>query len=90
MSGPRDPAAEVRTAREVVSPNVCRVFDLVELDGQELVSMEYVDGLTLLDVLRARAPLELTEAREIAPSSSPDSKRSMRRAWYTATSSPRT
>jgi len=24
---------EVRVAREVVSPNVCRVFDLVELDG---------------------------------------------------------
>lgn len=31
---------EVRSAREVVSPNVCRVFDLVELDGRELVSME--------------------------------------------------
>ncbi|NIN72193.1 MAG: protein kinase, partial [Gemmatimonadetes bacterium] len=57
---------EVRTAREVVSPNVCRVFDLVELDGQELVSMEYIDGITLLDILRMRAPLELTEAREIA------------------------
>ena len=31
---------EVRTAREVVSPNVCRIFDLVVEDGQELVSME--------------------------------------------------
>jgi WD40 repeat protein len=57
---------EVRTAREVMSPNVCRVFDLVELDGQELVSMEYIDGTTLADILRARAPLELTEALEIA------------------------
>ena len=57
---------EVRTAREVVSPNVCRVFDLIEADGQELVSMEYIDGITLWDILRARAPLELTEAREIA------------------------
>jgi WD40 repeat protein len=57
---------EVRTAREVVSANVCRVYDLIELEGQELVSMEYVDGITLLDILRARAPLELTEAREIA------------------------
>jgi WD40 repeat protein len=57
---------EVRTAREVMSPNVCRVFDLVELDGQELVSMEYIDGTTLLTVLRSRGPLELQEAREIA------------------------
>jgi WD40 repeat protein len=57
---------EVRTAREVVSPNVCRVFDLVELDGQELVSMEYIDGTTLVRVLQSRGPLELQEAREIA------------------------
>jgi len=35
---------EVRAAREVVSPNVCRIFDLIEADGRELVSMEYVDG----------------------------------------------
>jgi serine/threonine protein kinase len=29
---------EVRTAREVGSPNVCRVYDLVELGGRELRS----------------------------------------------------
>ncbi len=57
---------EVRVAREVVSPNVCRVFDLVELEGRELVSMEYVDGTTLQEVLSARSPLPLDEAREIA------------------------
>ena len=58
--------SEVRSAREVMSPNVCRLFDLVELDGQELVSMEYIDGNTLLDTLHTRGPLELEEAREIA------------------------
>jgi WD40 repeat protein len=57
---------EVRAAREVISPNVCRVFDLLELDGRELVSMEYIDGTTLAGILRARSPLELEEAREIA------------------------
>ena len=57
---------EVRSAREVVSPNVCRVFDLIEIDGQELVSMEYIDGINLLDILKMRAPLEISEAREIA------------------------
>jgi predicted Ser/Thr protein kinase len=57
---------EVRAAREVASPNVCRVFDLMEVDGQDLVSMEYVDGTTLAEVLRQRGPLELREASEIA------------------------
>ena len=47
---------EVRSAREVLSPNVCRVFDL-EIDGErELVSMEYIDGTTLLQLLKNRAP----------------------------------
>ena len=57
---------EVRSAREVVSPNVCRIFDLVDEDGQELLSMEYVDGETLAAILRERGPLALKEAREIA------------------------
>jgi len=57
---------EVRTAREVVSPNVCRVFDLQEIDSQELVAMEYVDGTTLQEILRQEGPLELDRAREIA------------------------
>ena len=58
--------AEVRAAREVVSPNVCRIFDLIEVDGRELVSMEYVGGATMLAVLRERGPLELKEAQDIA------------------------
>ncbi len=57
---------EVRTAREVVSPNVCRVFDLVELEGHELVSMEYIDGETLQQLLAQRSPLDLSEARDLA------------------------
>ena len=57
---------EVRAAREVVSPNVCRIFDLIEIEGRELVSMEYVDGATLLGVLQERGPLDLKEAQDIA------------------------
>jgi hypothetical protein len=57
---------EVRSAREVVSPNVCRIFDLVVEEGQELVSMEFIDGTTLAETLRVRGPLPLPEAREIA------------------------
>ena len=57
---------EVRMARQVVSPNVCRVFDLIEIDGRELVSMERVDGQTLREVLKERSPLNVAEARQIA------------------------
>ena len=56
----------MRAAREVISPNVCRIYELEEIDGLELVSMEYVDGQTLLEVLRERGPLELAEAQDIA------------------------
>ena len=57
---------EVRAAREVLSPNVCRIFDLVDEDGEELLSMEYIDGATLGETMRARGPLPLAEARDIA------------------------
>ena len=57
--------SEVRSARQVLSPNVCRIFDLIEVDGHELISMEYVDGQTLQTVLQARGPLPLKEAQQI-------------------------
>ena len=57
---------EVRSAREIVSPNVCRVFDLIVEDGYEMVSMEFVDGTTLANLLRERGPLDLDRAGEIA------------------------
>ncbi|MEJ2189584.1 MAG: protein kinase, partial [Acidobacteriota bacterium] len=56
---------EVRVARQVTSPNVCRIYDLVEVEGRELVSMEYIDGRTLLDELRQRAPFDPSEAQAI-------------------------
>ncbi len=57
---------EVRVAREVISPNVCRIFDLIEHEGLELVSMEYIDGQTLLQYLFNHGPLELGDARDLA------------------------
>jgi WD40 repeat protein len=56
---------EVRAAREVISPNVCRIFDLIEIDGHELVSMEFVDGHTLVRTLDERGPLDVQEAADI-------------------------
>lgn len=57
---------EVRLAREVVSPNVCRIYDLIEVGGREMVSMECIDGVTLLEHLRAHGPLGPQEAGRLA------------------------
>src|SRR4051794_17107353 len=42
---------EVRVARLVSHPNVCRVFDIGEVDGTPYISMEYVDGEDLACLL---------------------------------------
>ncbi len=41
---------EIILSRRVTHENVCRVYDLVELNGEEFVSMEYVPGKTLKDI----------------------------------------
>lgn len=43
---------EVRIARQVSHPNVCRVYDVGEIDGHFYLSMEYVDGEDLASLLR--------------------------------------
>ena len=43
---------EVRVARQVSHPNVCRVYDIGETNGQPYISMEYVDGENLSGLLR--------------------------------------
>jgi serine/threonine-protein kinase len=42
---------EVRIARQVTHPNVCRVFDIGDVDGQPFLSMQYVDGENLASLL---------------------------------------
>jgi hypothetical protein len=44
-------ADEVRLARTIVHPNVCRVYDIGHADGWHYLSMEYVDGETLASLL---------------------------------------
>jgi hypothetical protein len=44
--------AEVRLSRQVSHPNVCRVYDVGQIDGQHYLSMEYVDGEDLASLLR--------------------------------------
>ncbi len=43
---------EVRLSRQVSHSNVCRVYDIAEVDGRRFLSMEYVDGEDLSSLLR--------------------------------------
>ncbi|MGD0871248.1 MAG: serine/threonine-protein kinase [Bryobacteraceae bacterium] len=43
---------EVRVARQVSHPNVCRVYDIGEIQGMPFLSMEYVDGEDLAGLLQ--------------------------------------
>ena len=57
---------EVRVARQVSHPNVCRVYDVGVVDGQHYLSMEYVDGEDLASLLRRIGRLPGDKAVEIA------------------------
>ena len=58
--------SEVRTARQVAHPNVCRTYDIAEADGQIFVVMEYIDGEDLASVLRRLGRPSPDKALEIA------------------------
>lgn len=58
--------AEVRNARTVSHPNVCRVYDVGELEGRYFLTMEYIDGEDLASLLRRIGRLPATKALEVA------------------------
>ena len=68
----RDPArltqlhTEVRMARQVAHPNVCRVYDVGEYEGHTFLSMEYVDGEDLASLLRRIGRFPEDRAVEVA------------------------
>lgn len=68
----RDPQAlrqlhsEVRLARHIAHPNVCRVYDIGETDGQHFLSMEYIDGEDLRSLLKRIGRLPTDKGIEIA------------------------
>ena len=58
--------AEVRNARQVSHPNVCRVYDIGEVNGQHFLAMEYIDGEDLASLLRRIGRLPADKALETA------------------------
>jgi serine/threonine-protein kinase len=57
---------EVRVARLVSHPNVCRVYDIGQIEGMPFISMEYVDGEDLSSLLTRIGRLPTDKAVETA------------------------
>ena len=77
--------AEVRLARQVSHPNVCRVYDIDEVEGQHFLSMEYVDGEDLASLLKRIGHLPATRPSRSRGSSARASPPRTRRGSSTAT-----
>src|SRR5215471_13575251 len=57
---------EVRIARTISHPNICRVYDIGEVNGWRFLSMEFVDGEDLSSLLRRIGRFSADKATEIA------------------------
>jgi serine/threonine protein kinase len=57
---------EVRIARQVSHHNVCRVYDIGEVDGRHFLSMEFIKGEELSSLLRRIGRLPSDKATEIS------------------------
>ncbi len=57
---------EIILSRKVTHENVCRIYDLVEIEGEEFVSMEYLPGQTLKDIEERERTLPLGRGLAIA------------------------
>jgi len=58
--------AETRHARSIAHPNVCRVYDVGDIDARPFLTMEYIDGEDLASLLRRIGKLPAAKAVEIA------------------------
>src|SRR5246127_3906523 len=56
---------ELILARQVTDRNVIRIFDLGEAGGIKFITMEYVEGQSLYQILREKGKLPVAEAMDI-------------------------
>ena len=57
---------EVRLGRQVSHPNVCRLYDISDVDGQLFITMEFIDGEDLASLLRRIGQLPTAKANAVA------------------------
>jgi eukaryotic-like serine/threonine-protein kinase len=56
---------ELILARQITDRNIIRIFDLGEAGGTRFITMEYVEGQTLYQLLKLRGKLDVAEAVDI-------------------------
>ncbi|MFI5007494.1 MAG: serine/threonine-protein kinase [Solirubrobacterales bacterium] len=56
---------EVRLGRQISHPSVCRLYDIVEVEGLTFIAMEYVDGEDLASLLSRIGHLPADKTLEI-------------------------
>ncbi len=56
---------EIRLARKVKHRNICRVHDLQEAEGKKFISMEFVDGITLKNLIIKNGSIPLEDGLKI-------------------------
>lgn len=56
---------ELILARQVTDRNIIRIFDMGDADGIKFITMEYVEGESLHQILRQQGKLEVKEALDI-------------------------
>ncbi len=81
---------EVRMARQVSHPNVCRIYDIGQVDHQQFISMEYVDGEDLASSSVASAACPTTRLWRLRSRCVPACRPRMTRVSCTGISSLRT
>jgi len=57
---------EVRLARQISHPNICRVFDISETEGRAFITMEFVRGEDLHSLLRRIGRFSPDKALQVA------------------------
>ncbi len=57
---------ELRLARRITHHNVCRIFDFNRVDDSAFISMEFVDGNSLRELLNRPGRLEVPQVLDIA------------------------
>ena len=58
--------SEIKLARKVTHRNVCRIHEYSEVDGYRFLSMEYVDGRNLKELIQSGQPLPVEDVADIA------------------------
>ncbi|MCG8468488.1 MAG: protein kinase [Gemmatimonadetes bacterium] len=57
---------EAETLAKLQHPSIVHIYDVEEADGSHFIVMEYVDGPSLSDLLRAEGRLSPAKARDVA------------------------